>query len=291
MNTRPRHVREGWRGFTLIELLVVVAIIGILASMLLPSLSGAKERAQVTTCINNLRQMGIAVRVYLEDHESRFPPEEVPDVDPTTGQPTAESKFAAFTLGGNDPKGGLLQVYPSARARPLYPYMGPSAVYRCPRDKGQSILPCPIPSKQMPSNFETIGCSYHYNSSGPTTLAEGGFRLPVARPGLAGQTDGWVSQPSLFILLHEPPARIYGCLDTGPRWFQWHLNQGQTEFLDPQQAPKAFRSPVAFVDGHVKFHDFSRVLTTDPYFPYEATREWVWYKPASGAAVESLGSP
>jgi prepilin-type N-terminal cleavage/methylation domain-containing protein/prepilin-type processing-associated H-X9-DG protein len=57
----------GNRGFTLVELLVVIAIIGVLAALLLPTLSSAKERAKRTGCINNLRQLGLALQMYAND--------------------------------------------------------------------------------------------------------------------------------------------------------------------------------------------------------------------------------
>ena len=69
-------------------------------------------------------------------------------------------------------------------------------------------------------------------------------------------------------------------------WYQWHFLRGPSDIKDPQTARQEFISPIAFVDGHVAQHNFSKALSTDPYFPYEPTKDWIWYKPAANAVAQ-----
>lgn len=95
MNATMKH--PVGRAFTLIELLVVIAIIAILAALMLPALARAKERALRIPCAGQLRQIGMAMRVFANDHQDKFPPQvELKDGGART-RPNAWEHFAVLS--------------------------------------------------------------------------------------------------------------------------------------------------------------------------------------------------
>lgn len=93
-------------GFTLIELLVVVAIVAMLAALLLPALSKAKEKGKQAVCASNLRQIAVVFRVYADDHEGFFPPVMWADCHMLNREAGTESEW-----GLESPSGGWLPQY------------------------------------------------------------------------------------------------------------------------------------------------------------------------------------
>ena len=131
---RPHSKSKRANGFTLIELLVVVAIIAILASLLLPALSAAKSKALLAKCVNNQHQIGLALRMYIDDFRGKYPAyKDWATWGGQTGTNTLPSdQFPEDTLhGANVP----------ISSRVLDPYLKNPAICDCPADKGDPYYP------------------------------------------------------------------------------------------------------------------------------------------------------
>src|SRR2546422_2000135 len=105
--------------FTLIELLVVIAIISVLAALLLPALASAKERAKSIVCLTNLKQIGIALNIYSDDHEDQLIPAEYSKNFSPTGEGWPSILYN-------------LQYLPAERSPTFYNVAQGSSVFRCP---------------------------------------------------------------------------------------------------------------------------------------------------------------
>jgi prepilin-type N-terminal cleavage/methylation domain-containing protein/prepilin-type processing-associated H-X9-DG protein len=123
------------RAFTLVELLVVIGIIAILAGLLLPVLGRAKAKAYNAACVNNLRQLGIATRLYAEDNEERLPTAEILPTQP---------------IDPANPLPRICDVLASYVGRTAGTNANSATVFKCPVDKM--------------GRFEAEGSSYEWNA-------------------------------------------------------------------------------------------------------------------------------
>lgn len=148
--------------------------------------------------------------------------------------------------------------------------------FHCPADKGQEF---PINDNfgegpWKPSNYEARGCNYRFNA----WLWEDATRETPADPiyNLAGKKESWVTEPSRFIAMHEPPALAFK-----GQFYHWHYAGGNTTVTlgDLKYDNQKFVSAVGFVDGHASQHDFTKALEVEPVYPIEPTPDWIWYKP------------
>ena len=246
MNHQRLRIARRVGAFTLIELLVVIAIIAILASLLLPALSRAKEQGRMARCISNVRQIGLALTMYVDEH----------GVYPCLRFPS--------------PKAGVYHSWYDALTPYLNKWTNKPSVFSCPsfrfRQADTIGISVPIDSG--------VG-SYGYNSDSPYALAWGSF---IGHADASFLRESQVRFPAQMIalgdsyLVERQPEKImegkaelqYVPIKYRRRTPGFNREQRETN------ARHGGKHEIAFCDGHIEGIKHTKLFADD----MESRRIW-----------------
>ena len=232
--------RANARGFTLIELLVVIAIISILAAILFPVFARAREKARQASCQSNVRQLGLATLMYIQDSDEVFPLAQYSDSS-VYWFGKCVANCASFTGKVWDKAQGL-----------LYPYMRSHQVQKCPSWAGRNTF--------------GDGNGYGYNWGYMGSEFWDTFQWPPVNPAsiasFSAAADKVMFADSAFFNAPwwggngameespyvDPPSQWYG----NPSIDFRHVDNGKRIDAGAQTITHAGLADLVFADGHVK---------------------------------------
>jgi prepilin-type N-terminal cleavage/methylation domain-containing protein/prepilin-type processing-associated H-X9-DG protein len=285
------------RAFTLIELLVVIAIIDILAAMLLPALSRAKQRAQGIICLNGGKQLMTAIVLYVGDNNDLYPP------DPDDGNTLPGYNWCSgkASIGGTDEFNPDVLQDPTRSLLITY-LAGNTSLFHCPGDQRRglytgsnpALMGQIVPAIRTFSMNQAVGTidpgfdADHSSHTGSPTLPVNGPWLNDQNPAPHRRNSPWFTYGKSTAMSRPGPAMTWVLLDEDVRGINdaaFAFSMSSATWVDLPGTYHNFGCGFAFADGHSEAHKWrngglkQRGSITSP----PDRQDWLWMRDRTSA--------